>query len=113
MRRIVEWRIALALVMGASVIAPVALGQTLAPPPRSIADITAVLDSEKPDPAKLARYLAQADAPVPSGASPGTVAEFYRDRSVAASQLGRIDQWIADATEALRFADQVNDANIA
>jgi CHAT domain-containing protein len=87
--------------------------QTFVPPPRSIADITAVLDSEKPDPAKLARYVAQADAQVPAGASPAQLAAFYRDRSVAASQLGRIDQWIADAKEALRLADQVNEANLS
>lgn len=72
-----------------------------------------MLDSEKPDPAKLARYVAQADAQVPAGASPAQLAAFYRDRSVAASQLGRIDQWIADAKEALKFADQINDPNLA
>jgi CHAT domain-containing protein len=94
--------------------APHAAGaQGFVPPPRSIADITAVLDSEKPDPAKLARYVAQADAQVPAGASPAALAAFYRDRSVAASQLGRIDQWIADAKEALRLAEQVNDANLS
>jgi tetratricopeptide (TPR) repeat protein len=90
-----------------------ALAQSFIPPPRSIADITAVLDSEKPDPSKLARYVAQADAQVPAGASPAQLAAFYRDRSVAASQLGRVDQWIADAKEALKLADQVNDPNVS
>ena len=90
-----------------------AAAQTFVPPPRSIADITAVLDSEKPDPAKLAHYLAQADAQVPAGASPPQLAAFYRDRAVAASQIGRVDQWIADAKEALKLADQVNDANLS
>ena len=102
--------VVLAALLGSLHTAP---AQTFVPPPRSISDITAVLDSEKPDPAKLARYLAQADAQVPAGASPAPLAEFYRDRSVAASQLGRIDQWIADAKEALKLADQVNDAALS
>ena len=115
MKLCVSWRrhTAVALLLGASAISSTALAQTYVPPPRSIADITAVLDSEKPDPTKLARYLAQADAQVPVGASPDALAAFYRDRSVAASQLGRIDQWIADAKEAVRLADQVNDTNLS
>jgi hypothetical protein len=36
---------------------PGAQNQGFVPPPRSITDITAILDSEKPDPAKLARYV--------------------------------------------------------
>ena len=38
-------------------------------PPRTIADITAILDSEKPDPQKIAAIKAAADAPPPVGAS--------------------------------------------
>jgi CHAT domain-containing protein/tetratricopeptide (TPR) repeat protein len=106
-------QLAVALFIGASMLSLTARAQTYVPPPRSIADITAVLDSEKPDPAKLARYVAQADAQIPAGASPAALAAFYRDRSVAASQLGRIDQWIADAKEAVRLADQVNDPNVS
>ncbi|HKX06805.1 MAG TPA: CHAT domain-containing tetratricopeptide repeat protein [Stellaceae bacterium] len=115
MNPIVNWRrhAAAALLLGASAMSSAALAQTYVPPPRSIADVTALLDSEKPDPAKLASYLAQADAQVPAGASPGALAAFYRDRSVAASQLGRIDQWIADGKEALRLADQINDSNLS
>src|SRR5215472_10071524 len=114
-KSIVNWRrhAAAALLLCASAMSSTALAQTYVPPPRSIADITAILDSEKPDPAKLARYLAQADAQVPAGASPAALAAFYRDRSVAASQLGRIEQWIADAKEALRLADQVNEPNLS
>ena len=38
-------------------------------PPRTIADITAILDSEKPDPAKIEKIRAAADANPPAGAS--------------------------------------------
>ena len=36
------------------------------PPPRNIADITSILDQEKPDPAKLAKMTAEAEA-LPAG----------------------------------------------
>jgi CHAT domain-containing protein len=87
----------------------IAAGQSYVPPPRSIADITAVLDSDKPDPAKLARYVAQADAQPPAGATGAAQAKFYRERAVAASQVGRAEQWIADAKEALRLYAEAHD----
>ena len=80
-----------------------------APPPRSIADIAAVLDSDKPDPAKLARYATLADAQPPAGASPSDLARFYRDRAAAASQLGRVQQWVADAQQALKISRDAGD----
>ncbi len=87
--------------------------QGFTPPPRTISDIVAVLDSEKPDPTKYGRYTALADAQPPAGASTEDLARFYRDRAVAASQIGRVEQWIADAKEALRLADQVFNVDIA
>src|SRR5437763_8377336 len=102
LRGIVDWRrrAAAALMLCLSAISTTAIAQAFVPPPRSIADITAVLDSDKPDPTKLARYTAQADAQPPAGASGSTLAKFYRDRAVAASQVGRAEQWIADGKEA-------------
>jgi hypothetical protein len=41
------------------------------PPPRTIADITAILDQEKPDPQALVRLWAAADALPPAGADRG------------------------------------------
>jgi len=106
-----DWRrhAAAVLVLGASTIAPAAIAQTFVPPPRSIADITAVLDSDKPDPTKLARYTAQADAQPPVGASGTDLAKFYRDRAVAASQVGRAEQWLADGKQALRLYGEAHD----
>jgi CHAT domain-containing protein len=98
---------AVALVLGA--LTPTAIAQTFVPPPRSIADITAVLDSDKPDPTKLARYTAQADAHPPVGASGTDLAKFYRDRAVAASQVGRAEQWLADGKQALRLYGEAHD----
>lgn len=49
-------------------------------PPRTIADITAVLDSEKPDEATIAKRKAEADAPPPALPSP------YEMRSISTFQ---------------------------
>ncbi len=84
--------------------APSAAPQGFVAPPRSIADITAVLDSDKPDPAKLARYTALVDAQPPAGASPSALARFYRDRAAAAGQIGRAQQWVTDAQQALKIS---------
>src|SRR5262245_56577847 len=55
-----------------------ALAQTA--PPRTIADITAILNREKPDPQVLARKRAAAQAQPPDGLSPADLAKFYYDR---------------------------------
>jgi CHAT domain-containing protein len=65
-------------------------------PPRSIADITAILDSEKPDPKVIAELKNDADA-TPSGNDLG---QFYFDRANARAQLGRLKDSIADASKA-------------
>jgi CHAT domain-containing protein len=67
-------------------------------PPRTIADITAVLDNEKPDTATLAKLKADADN------EPGKqddLAEFYYARGNARSLLGRNVDALADGEKAL------------
>src|SRR5208282_6007831 len=61
--------------------------QAFTPPPRSIADITAILDRQKPDPAKVAEASKRADAQPPSGASDVDLQKFYSDRAQAADNL--------------------------
>jgi CHAT domain-containing protein/tetratricopeptide (TPR) repeat protein len=72
-------------------------------PPRSIADIAAVLDSEKPDAATLAKLKADADKE-PRGLSGDALAEHYFDRATARSVLGRTDDAIADAEKGAAIA---------
>ncbi|MBF0563448.1 MAG: tetratricopeptide repeat protein, partial [Alphaproteobacteria bacterium] len=69
-------------------------------PPRSVNDILALLDQEKPDPAKLLITLKAADAPPPSGANKAVLANFYLERGKAAATLGRSKQQIDDLTSA-------------
>jgi CHAT domain-containing protein len=70
-------------------------------PPRTISDITAILDSEKPDLKKIEELKADADA-VPTGKeSRRELAQFYLDRGNARAQLGRLADSIADANKAV------------
>ena len=70
-------------------------------PPRTIADVTAILDSEKPNEAKIAERKANADATPPVNASPGKLAQFYYDRGAARALLARNKDALADGLQAL------------
>ena len=89
-----------------------ALPSNFVAPPRTISDITAILDSEKPDPAKIAKLHADAVAPVPANASRTELARFYYQRGVARAQLGHLTDLIADANQALETARGAVDANL-
>src|ERR1043166_5471368 len=96
---------------------PVADGAVAAPagfvaPPRTIADITAILDSEKPDPARIAALKTAADASPPAGASGEKLARFYNERGNARSALGRLSDATADANKALEVGRGVVDMNL-
>jgi CHAT domain-containing protein len=76
--------------------------QTAAPaPPGTVADITAILDQQKPNPGAAAKKRAEADEPPPAGADAAALARFYYKRGQARSELGRYADAIADADSAL------------
>ena len=64
---------------------------TLVAPPRTISDITAILDQQKPDAAEIARLAATADAAVPTGLKGAELADFHYKRAQARVLLGRAD----------------------
>ena len=70
-------------------------------PPRTIADITAILDKEKPDDAKIAERKAHADATPPADVSPAKLAEFYHNRGSTRALLARNKDALADGLQAL------------
>ena len=103
-----------------AVAVPTEVGPKLAPgtalpagfiaPPRTISDIRAILDGEKPDPALIEKLKAAADA-APSGKeSRAELSLFYFDRSAARSQLGRLVDAIADANKAMEVGRGAIDA---
>ncbi len=73
-------------------------------PPRTIADVTAILDKEKPDEAVIAKRKAEADAPPPANLAAAPLAQFYYDRGVARAYLGRNQDALADGLQALAAA---------
>ena len=82
-------------------------GQTanFVPPPRNIADITSILDQEKPDPAKLAKMTAEAEAQAPPGVNGRALSDFYYKRAQARSLLGRTQGAIEDSELAIKNAE--------
>lgn len=73
----------------------------LVAPPRTIADIAAVLESEKPDSTKLELLRSNADRQLSGRESREEIVRFYLARSNARSELGRTGDAIADAKKAV------------
>jgi hypothetical protein len=65
-------------------------------PPRTIADVTALLDQEQPDPAKIAKLRADADAAIPPSLPPERLFAAYEQRALARAHLGRTREAISD-----------------
>lgn len=78
-----------------------ALPKDFVAPPRSIADITAILDGDRPDEKTIAELKLDADA-VPTGKeSRQDLAQLYFDRANARAQLGRLAEAMSDADKAV------------
>lgn len=78
-----------------------ALPKDFIAPPRSISDITAILDGEKPDEKMIAELKSDADAQPTGKETRQNLAQFYFDRANARSQLGRLAEAVADADKAV------------
>jgi CHAT domain-containing protein len=64
---------------------------SLVAPPRTISDISAILDQQKPDPVQVAKLTAAADAVAPAGLKGADLADFYYKRAQARVLIGRSD----------------------
>ncbi len=80
-----------------------------APPPHTIADITAILDQQAPDPARVAAAAARAEAPIPDGASPRELVVALLQRAQAACQIGRDHPCLADLQRAAQLVRPARD----
>jgi CHAT domain-containing protein len=83
----------------------------LVAPPRTISDITAILDQQKPDAGRIAELSTTADAQAPNGLKGPQLADFHYKRAQARVLLGRSDDALADAELAvanMQGADYVN-----
>ena len=81
----------------------IALPAGFVAPPRTIADITAILNSEKPDVKKVEELKEDADSKPTGKESRADLAQFYVDRGNARAQLGRLAESIADADKAIEI----------
>ena len=72
-------------------------------PPRTIADITAILDQEKPDPGVAVELRSRADAQPKAGLNRGELAKFHYQRCQARSVLGESTNAIADCEQAVEL----------
>ncbi len=78
--------------------------KNFATPPRTIDDITKVLDQNKPDPVKIANLKKTVDTPLPANLSGMAKADFLMKRGLAARDLGRTQQRVKDLCEAYEAA---------
>lgn len=81
-------------------------------PPRTITDITAILDSEKPDLKTIQELQGEANANPTGKESREDLAQFYFDRANARVQLGRLADAIADANKAIETGRGAVSANM-
>ena len=80
-------------------------GAAFVPPPRTINDITAILDQQKRDnPESVAQAKARMDQEAPKTGNPATLAEFHYQRGLAAREVGRPTQEIEDLTKAAEWS---------
>jgi CHAT domain-containing protein len=82
---------------------PLEMRTSFVAPPRTIADITAILDSEKPDEAQIAKRKATADAAPAHGLAGPQLAQFLFDRAAARALLARNKDALADGLQALEL----------
>ena len=80
--------------------------EIVVPPPRSIGDITRMLDHYKPDPAQVTRLRSEADAEPPASEDRNTLFHFYWKRGLAAQKIGRLSQEIADLRKAAEYGEK-------
>ena len=82
-------------------------GKGFVPPPRTITDITAILDEQAiADPLESARQVAQADEKPPAAGDAEALARFYRARGKAADAIGRQQQRVEDLRTAVQYAEK-------
>ena len=82
------------------------LPTALVAPPRTLRDITAVLDEYKPPAEQTAGRIAAADQQPSPGMSDAALADFYLKRNRAARDLGRVAQRLADLQQARALAEK-------
>jgi CHAT domain-containing protein len=77
-----------------------ASAQQFVAPPRTIADITAILDQEKPEAWRASAFRVMAEIQPSNNFSPAELAQFYYERCKNNSAIGELSKAIADCEKA-------------
>jgi CHAT domain-containing protein/tetratricopeptide (TPR) repeat protein len=77
-------------------------------PPRTIDDITAILDQQKPDDIRIAELRARADAEPRGDADTGALVRFFYFRAEAREATGRVAEAIADLKNGIELGREHN-----
>jgi CHAT domain-containing protein len=85
---------------------------TFVAPPRTIADVAAILDQEKPDPERIGKLRAEADATPPVSSDNSELSQFYYRRAQARSALGRLPEAVADTETAIEHRSKQRAARL-
>jgi len=75
-------------------------------PPRTVADIEAILDGQKPEDARIKQLNATATAAPAPNADPGALTRLHLLRAFALSELGRYPQAIDELKRGIRLGDE-------
>lgn len=82
-------------------------GAAFVPPPRTIQDVTAILEQQKAeDPVALAEARRKVEQPPPATKDPAVLAEFFYERGTTALDMGRTGRAIENLERALEHARQ-------
>jgi CHAT domain-containing protein len=109
MNRFPRWREARVCLLACMLAPTLAHAQTakFIPPPRTIGDITAILDRQKPDPVRIAKLRDDADAEPATDANPDALRKFYFGRAIARRLLGRVGDAIPDNEKAIEIGSKL------
>jgi len=80
---------------------------SLVAPPRTVSDVTAILDQQKPDSSRTAPLRVAADAEVPNNLKGLPLADFYYKRGQARALLGRNDEALAAHRKDLALTEKL------
>ena len=86
-----------------------ALASEAAHAPRTVADITALLDQYKPDPARVEALKNTVNREPPAGANVDALLNFYLERAEAAQNLGMVTRQLADLRRAAELMKRTED----
>jgi CHAT domain-containing protein len=87
-------------------------GRSLVPPPRTVADATAILEQGRGvDSEVVANARTLVDQPPPETSDRDRLADFYYQRGLAAGDVSRIPQWIDDLSRAAEYAPRTDILN--